>query len=235
MFRPAACIVFWLAASPAFGNPGAAPAECGQGVTGADTDLGVLRESNSFIEGDRAGVKQSSIHAPIVLRPGARLGAADGVHSSISVGPGAWLGNGESINGKIQVCSEGRTGPLTTVNGAILLLPAAQVDGDIETQNGAIEAEAATIRGSLRGGGGDITLRGTQVTGDIRIGPARKRLFGGGNKALPRIVLGPGAVVEGDLVFEREVELFVHVDAKIGEVAGAVAKPFTDRLPARPD
>jgi len=48
------------------------------------------------------------------------------------------------------------------------------------------------------------------------------------------VVIGPNAVVDGELRFEREVELFVHPSAKIGKVIGATAKPYTDTLPARP-
>jgi hypothetical protein len=51
--------------------------------------------------------------------------------------------------------------------------------------------------------------------------------------SIPRIVIGPNAVVEGELRFEHEVELFVHDSAKIGKVIGAVAKPYTDTLPSR--
>jgi hypothetical protein len=37
----------------------------------------------------------------------------------------------------------------------------------------------------------------------------------------PKIVVGPDAVVEGDLVFEQEVKLYVHETARIGKVTGA--------------
>jgi len=51
----------------------------------------------------------------------------------------------------------------------------------------------------------------------------------------PRIVIGPNAVVDGELRFERQVELFVHPTAKIGTVTGASAKPYPDTLPAHAD
>ena len=48
----------------------------------------------------------------------------------------------------------------------------------------------------------------------------------------PRIIIGPNAVVEGPLVFERPVTLYVHTSARIGAVTGATAKPFsTDTAP----
>lgn len=54
-----------------------------------------------------------------------------------------------------------------------------------------------------------------------------------GKQRVPRIVIGPRATVNGELRFEREVELFVHTSAKIGRVTGATAQPYTDTLPER--
>jgi hypothetical protein len=54
-----------------------------------------------------------------------------------------------------------------------------------------------------------------------------------GKPRVPRIIIGPNAVVNGELRFEREVELYVHTSAKIGSVSGATAKSYTDRIPAR--
>ena len=45
----------------------------------------------------------------------------------------------------------------------------------------------------------------------------------------PRIVIGAGAVVEGALVFDRQVDLFVAPDAKIGKVTGATVQPYTGK------
>jgi hypothetical protein len=42
-----------------------------------------------------------------------------------------------------------------------------------------------------------------------------------GSKRKPRIIVAQNAVVEGPLVFKREVTLYVHSSAKIGQVTGA--------------
>ena len=47
--------------------------------------------------------------------------------------------------------------------------------------------------------------------------------MGWGKKKVPRIVIGPNAVVEGTLVFEREVKLYVHAE-----------RPRRQRSPAPP-
>jgi hypothetical protein len=47
----------------------------------------------------------------------------------------------------------------------------------------------------------------------------------------PRVVIGPGAVVEGKINFRRAVDLYVSDKAKIGAVEGATAKTFTGDKP----
>jgi hypothetical protein len=45
-------------------------------------------------------------------------------------------------------------------------------------------------------------------------------------------VIGPGAVVEGDLRFERDVRLYVSDQATVGPISGATAIRFSgDRPP----
>ena len=52
------------------------------------------------------------------------------------------------------------------------------------------------------------------------------------SKRKPRVIIGPNAVVDGTLVFEREVKLYVHRSAHIGPVTGASRDPFdTDAAP----
>ena len=50
---------------------------------------------------------------------------------------------------------------------------------------------------------------------------------------IPRVVIGPGAVVDGPLVFKREVKLYVHKTARTGPITGATAIPFDG--PTAPD
>jgi len=48
---------------------------------------------------------------------------------------------------------------------------------------------------------------------------------------VPRIVIGPGATVQGDLRFERTVQLYVSDKATIGTVTGATAIAFSGDAP----
>src|SRR5690606_41409754 len=55
-----------------------------------------------------------------------------------------------------------------------------------------------------------------------------------GTRRTPRVIIGPGAVVDGPLVFEHEVELFVHDTARTGTVTGATAQAHSgEGAPAR--
>jgi len=48
-----------------------------------------------------------------------------------------------------------------------------------------------------------------------------------GKPKVPRIVLGPNSTVKGNLVFEREVELYVHSTAKYGKIIYMVSHSST--------
>jgi len=51
---------------------------------------------------------------------------------------------------------------------------------------------------------------------------------------MPRVVIGAGSVVEGELLFEREVEMYVHPDARVGRQTGKsprmIASPDAPRI-----
>ena len=73
---------------------------------------------------------------------------------------------------------------------------------------------------------GDITVGvGSHVKGGIKVEkPSPHWLpISFGKRTPPRIIVGPNAVVDGPLVFEREVKLYVHSSARIGSVSGATA------------
>jgi hypothetical protein len=71
------------------------------------------------------------------------------------------------------------------------------------------------------------------VRGGILVEKPSMGWWNSGKSRKPRIVVGPDSVVEGPLVFEREVDLLVHASAKIGPVTGATAQAYTDKLPPR--
>ena len=83
---------------------------------------------------------------------------------------------------------------------------------------------------------GDITIgNGSHVHGGILVEKNKGIQIGWGSSKpkVPRIIIGPNAIVDGELRFERKVDLYVHTTAKVGTVIGATAQAYTDTIPER--
>lgn len=193
------------------------------------------------------------VNGSITAESGQRYGELETVNGSITIEANASTGDAGTVNGSIRVADSARVGSLETVNGSIRLGTRVQADGDIETVNGSVFVGRAGSAGNVETVNGSIGLVDTDlaggiatVNGDITVG-AGSHVRGGitvekptsqwmpislGKRRPPRIVIGPNAVVEGPLVFEREVRLYVHASARIGRVSGASAVRYsTERAP----
>ena len=118
----------------------------------------------------------------------------------------------KTVNGHVALRARATAESLTTVNGGIHL-SAAPVDGDITTVNGNID-----IRGN------------SHVERGIHVQKVDHGLIHF-DTSVPRIVIGPGATVSGELRFEREVKLYVSDRATVGHVTGATAVLFSGDSP----
>ena len=118
-----------------------------------------------------------------------------------------------------------------TVNRSIFTDRGTTIGGNVDTVNGAIGLVGTQLAGGIETVNGDITVGiGSHVKGGIKV--EKPRGWSMKPRRDPRIIIGPNAVVEGPLVFERPVTLYVHTSARIGAVTGATAKPFsTDTAP----
>lgn len=193
----------------------------------------------------------SKVNGSIRAEAGQRYGDLDTVNGSIRVADGVETGDIETVNGSIKIGDAARTGSISTVNGGVRLGGEvmargnvetvngsifsdhrSQIEGSVETVNGGIGLVETRLAGDIRTVNGDVTVGvGSVVSGGIQIKkpsfslsltPSRK----------PRVIIGPNAVVQGALQFEREVVLYVHRSAKIGSVVGAVPVAFdTDSAP----
>lgn len=207
----------------------------------------VLGAGNAFAAEDI-----SKVNGGINTESGQTYGDLETVNGSIHIASGSTTDSAGTVNGGISVGEKAVTGKLETVNGGIKLEREVTVNGGIETVNGSIFVDRG---GKLKDGvetvNGAIGLVGTHlgggistVNGDITVGI--DSVVKGGIKVEknnswlqvkpkrdPRIVIGPNAVVEGTLVFERAVKLYVHKTARIGTVTGATAQSFdTPTAPA---
>ena len=193
----------------------------------------------------------STVNGSVSADAGQAYGDLETVNGSVSIAAGATVEDASTVNGSITVGDKAQAASLETVNGAIRIGKDVQVRKDVETVNGSIFTDrGTTIGGNVDTVNGAIGLVGTHlaggietVNGDITVGIGshvkggikveKPRGWSIKPRRDPRIIIGPNAVVEGPLVFERPVTLYVHTSARIGAVTGATAKPFsTDTAPA---
>ena len=193
----------------------------------------------------------STVNGSVSADAGQAYGDLETVNGSVSIAAGATVEDASTVNGSITVGDKAQAASLETVNGAIRIGKDVQVRKDVETVNRSIFTDrGTTIGGNVDTVNGAIGLVGTQlaggietVNGDITVGIGshvkggikveKPRGWSIKPRRDPRIIIGPNAVVEGPLVFERPVTLYVHTSARIGAVTGATAKPFsTDTAPA---
>ena len=174
-----------------------------------------------------------TVNGSINIEDNAVVGTASTVNGSIHMGAKATAASLTTVNGEVTVAQDGRvSGEVTTVNGAMTLSNGAEVAGALRNVNGRMMLSAAHVTGGLRTVGGDIDITGgSRVDGGIHV----EKSSGWFNieTRKPRIVIGPGAVVQGDLRFDRDVQLYVSDKATVGPITGATAVTFSgDRPPA---
>ena len=181
------------------------------------------------------------VNGSITAEAGQFYGDLSTVNGGIDLQRGAKVEDVETVNGGIEAGDEVVARSVSTVNGGIRFGQRAQVDGDVETVNGGIFFDrgsnvrrgVSTVNGGIETVNGDITVGvGSHVKGGIRVEkPTGNWGLRMGKPKVPRIVIGPNAVVEGNLVFEREVTLHVHQSARIGNVSGATAQRYSTATP----
>ncbi|ALN64875.1 hypothetical protein GLA29479_4024 [Lysobacter antibioticus] len=192
----------------------------------------------------------SKVNGSITVGSGESQGTLETVNGSIKIGDNARVADAETVNGSINVGARSQTGSLETVNGSIRAGTDFTAGGGLETVNGGIFVDrGGTVRGDVETVNGAIGLVDTDVTGgietvngDVTVG-VNSHVSGGihytkpsgiGIKLKPRnprVVIGPNARVDGPLVFEREVTLYVHATAKTGAIRGATAIAYNTPKP----
>jgi hypothetical protein len=197
-------------------------------------------------DSDASNKVNGSIHVPA----GKEAGAVSTVNGSIHIDNDAAVTSATTVNGSVNMGDHATAASLNNVNGSIVLGAGAHVSGSASSVNGEFSlGDGADIAGALSNVNGKITLTGAHVGGGIKtvnggmnIGGA-SRVEGGILvtkpssdllqlvRNVPRIVIGPGATVQGELRFERTVQLYVSDKATIGTVTGATPIAFTGDAP----
>ena len=211
----------------------ASGAALAQGQTARDID-----KVNGHISADAGGLygDLSTVNGGIDLGAGARARDVETVNGGIEAGDDVNARDVSTVNGGIRFGQRARIeGELETVNGGIVVDRGGNVRGDISTVNGAIGLVDTDLGGDIETVNGDITVGvGSHVKGGIKVEKPNSN-FGirFTTSRVPRIVIGAGAVVEGPLVFEREVKLYVHQSARTGAVTGAQAIRYDTATPPK--
>jgi hypothetical protein len=169
------------------------------------------------------------------------------VNGSIRVEDGAEIENAKTVNGRLRMGDGVHADNLSTVNGSVTIGEMAAISGDVSAVNGSITVEPeAVVNGELSNVNGRILLTGaeiggdvTTVTGDVRIDQSvlksdlvieEPSSWNKASNRKPRIVVGPGSRVEGAIVVEYEVELFISEDAEVTEVRGVMTLDDAQRF-----
>jgi DUF4097 and DUF4098 domain-containing protein YvlB len=171
-----------------------------------------------------------TVNGSIRLQDAARAGDAETVNGSIRAGDDVAADSLATVNGSIRIGRRAEVaGGIETVNGSIFVDHGGRVGKDVATVNGAIGLVSTEVGGDVETVTGDVTIGvGSHVRGGIRVHkPTSNWMPINISKRAPRIIIGPDAVVEGPLVFEREVVLYVHDTARVGEVTGATPVPYS--------
>jgi DUF4097 and DUF4098 domain-containing protein YvlB len=201
-----------------------------------------LNKSVKVDAGSKTG-GQSSVNGSISVGAGAVIdGSLETVNGSIRIDEDVTLEDAETVNGTIRIASGSSADDVSSVNGSIRLGKNVTVGGEIDVVNGKISLDSGTkVTDGVSNVNGEITLSGAEVGGNLSTVNGDVSLNDGAtlrgdlivekpggwgwndNKRKPRIIIGPNSKVLGNIVLEREVELFISNSAEVGGVTGEMS------------
>ncbi len=208
--------------------------------------MAVLAGCGDGTEGNESSKINGSIHVP-AGKPATAAETVNGsvhidengaattvttVNGSVRLGPHATAVSLNTVNGPISLDTGAHvSGSATSVNGDLTLGDGAEIAGSLSNVNGKITLTAAHVGGGIKTVSGNMSIMGdSHVEGGILVNRSTGGLLGQGSD-VPRVVIGPGATVTGELRFERKVDLYVSDKATIGPVSGATPVTFTGDTP----
>src|SRR3984893_8894788 len=183
-----------------------------------------LSACGGSVDGNESAKINGSVHVPA----GKPAGVAATVNGAIHVDENAAVTSATTVNGSVHLGDHATAGSLSSVNGAVAIGKGAHVSGSVSSVNGELTlGDGADVSGSLSNVNGEISLTAAHVGGGIKTLNGSMNITGASRveggilvekpsgdllqmvRDVPRIVIGPGAIVHGDLSFERTVQLFV--------------------------
>lgn len=191
-------------------------------VAEAGRTYGDIDTVNGSITVESKAVARSveTVNGSIVIDAFANVQDVSTVNGKIVLRNGASARSIETVNGAIVGVSNLRVQKgVEAVNGSIELGAHSSIGSQVETVNGSIKLLSLTVGGGVETVNGNITVGdGTVIGGNVTVKKPSNWGMSWGKPKIPRVVLGPNSTVKGNLVFEREVELYVHSTAKYGKI-----------------
>ncbi len=165
------------------------------------------------------------------------------VNGAIRVGSDSTIEDASTVNGSLRISKNTRTEDLETVNGGIKIAEKVVVDGEVSAVNGKISlGNGSSVASHLSNVNGDISLTGSTVgrdvstvngdvsvmdgaviKGDLSIEKPHGFNSSSRNSKKPTVIIGPGSRVEGKIILEREVKLYISESAEVGGVEGVMS------------
>ncbi|MGE7137442.1 hypothetical protein ACQKIE_07405 [Luteibacter sp. NPDC031894] len=202
------------------------------GAALAQEDVSKVNGTASVEAGQHAG-DVHTVNGSVRIGDRAVVQKASTVNGSVELGDGATATIVKSVNGAVTLGEKSRVSDeVETVNGKVRLEPGAEVKGHLSNVNGEISLDRAHVGGGIETVNADVTIgEGSKVEGGLVVKKPTMSWFSSNGDRVPKIVIGPHAVVQGTLSFEREVELYVSDSATVGKIEGATAKKFAGSAP----
>lgn len=162
----------------------------------------------------------STVNGDVRIARGASADVAKSVNGEIVLEQDVKVGSVSTVNGSVRIAEGAAVSrEASTVNGSVSLRKGAHVGGDVSSVSGDLDLDGAEVAGKLGTYNGDIELSdGARVLGGIHV--KRPKGSDWSHNTAPEVHICATCVVEGDLRFDRPVELRVDAGAKIGRVIG---------------
>lgn len=179
-----------------------------------------------------------SVDGGVHLAARAEAGKIRSVHGGVTLGEGATAKTIDTVDGPVAL-ERGATcrHDLSAVDRRVSLAPGGHVGGNVRTLVAGLDGHDAEIAGAIHTVSGKILLHGTTHVGKgICLDKPRPSTDAQDEvwKRLPRVVIGPGVVVDGPIVAARGGTLWVSRQARIGAVEGIRTQWFDGATPPGP-
>ncbi len=204
--------------------------------------LGINKSIN--IEAGSQAEGASTVNGSITVGSGATVtGTLETVNGAIRIEKNAVIEDAGTVNGSIKIASGVKAEDIEGVNGSIRIGENVTIKGEVSVVNGRIGVDSgSTISDGVSNVNGEITITGAEIGGDLSTVNGDVSLtdganlhgnltiekpgginWGKGNSRKPRIIVGPGSKVGGEIIAEREIELYISDTAEVGGVSGVMS------------